>query len=288
MKNKYFTLITFLALGPLVKGQQVTNASFENWSNPAKPDGWYTFSSGGFVNLATKDTTDKVEGTASAKIHTATLSGQTTYEILSLGTADWSFSGGYTYKPVYFPNRPDTLSFAYKYNSPGIDTATAYIKFIKGNTILAEAKLNLIKNSQWNFPYLVLTPNYINADRPDSLLIQFKSSKVRSNFFGVDGSTLNVDNVHFGYKSNTSSTKSISESLNVSVIPNPFSYQINISFDSNELLTVSFFNSLGLPVLQQSFTNTTIINTDQMGSGIYFYELYNSKGLIKTGKIVKL
>ncbi len=287
MKNKHFALIAFLALGILVKGQQAPNAGFETWTNPSKPDGWFTFSTAGFVNLASKDTTDKVEGTASAKIQTANVSFQTIYEILSLGTADFSFNNGYRYNPVFLPFRPDTLFFAYKYNSPGIDTATAYIKLSKGNTILAEATLNLIKSTAWNFPFILLTPKYLNADKPDSILIQFKSSKVRSNFFGVDGSTLNVDNVHFGYKGNSTSTLALKEPTIASIIPNPFSNKLSIFNANNESATISLFNALGQLILQQPFTNSATINTEQMQQGIYFYQLSNSIGTIKSGKIVK-
>jgi hypothetical protein len=290
MKNKYITYIILLAFSRLVNGQQVPNGGFETWANPSQPDGWYTFSSGGFVNLAGKDATSWVEGTSSAKIQTSTIAGQTTYEILSLGTAYYKLQFPaplYIYNPVYFPFRPDTLFFAYKYYSPGIDTASAYIKLSKGNTALLEAELPLIKNEQWSLPFILLTTLYTNDDIPDSLLIQFKSSKTRGNFFGVDGSTLNVDDVHFGYAGLSSSAREIKENFSLRVFPNPFTNQLSFVLTDDGQKTIYLYDFLGHQILRQEFANSTTLNTEQLVDGIYFYELKNSYGTLKTGKVVK-
>ena len=95
MKKIYFNFILLLALCFAAKAQQVPNGGFETWTNPKNPDGWYTYSSASnIIDLAHKDTADKVEGTASAQIQTTFLQGSTIYEILSLGTADFAFGGG--------------------------------------------------------------------------------------------------------------------------------------------------------------------------------------------------
>jgi hypothetical protein len=288
MKKYFFAIWAFLALASVVQGQQVPNAGFEVWTNQAQPDAWYTFSSGGFVNLASKDLSEKVEGIASAKIQTASFSGQTTYEILSLGSAMYQFGIGYTYKPVYFPFRPDTLVFAYKYSSPGVDTATAYIKLMKGNRTLAETEIALTKTSQWTFPSVLLTALYSNADIPDSLLIQFKSSKLRRSFFGVDGSTLHVDAVHLGYVGAPSSASEFSGAVNARVFPSPFSDQLTFAATDNVQTTVSVYDGLGREVLQGAFTNTVTFSTAHLQSGMYIYALKRSDGKLKIGKLVKL
>jgi hypothetical protein len=69
--------------------------------------------------------------------------------------------------------------------------------------------------------------------------------------------------------------------------PNPFSPQLTVSLSNNEAATIILYDYLGQQVLQQIFTNSTIINTEQMQNGIYFYELRNDKGTLKTGKLVK-
>jgi PKD repeat protein len=71
------------------------------------------------------------------------------------------------------------------------------------------------------------------------------------------------------------------------ISPNPFSSQLSFKTSSNEPTTVSLYNFLGQQVLQQTFTNTTTLNTSHMPDGIYFYELRSSKVVIASGKVVK-
>ncbi len=70
-------------------------------------------------------------------------------------------------------------------------------------------------------------------------------------------------------------------------IPNPFSGQLTFAFTDNEPTTVLLYDFLGQQVLRQTFSNSNTINTEQLANGIYFYELRNSKGTLKTGKVVK-
>lgn len=69
--------------------------------------------------------------------------------------------------------------------------------------------------------------------------------------------------------------------------PNPFSSQLTISLADNEQTTVSLYNFLGQQILQQTFTNSTTINTEQFANGIYFYELRNDKGRVANGKVIR-
>lgn len=73
----------------------------------------------------------------------------------------------------------------------------------------------------------------------------------------------------------------------LNLFPNPFSTQLNIQFAVNEATTIILYDFLGRYILQRLFTNSTIINTEQLLDGIYFYEIRNDKGILKTGKIVK-
>lgn len=71
------------------------------------------------------------------------------------------------------------------------------------------------------------------------------------------------------------------------VSPNPFSNQLTFALSDNEQTTVSIYNLFGQQVLQQAFTNSTTLNTEQLTSGIYFYELRNHTGVIKSGKVLR-
>ncbi|HOZ82009.1 MAG TPA: T9SS type A sorting domain-containing protein [Bacteroidia bacterium] len=73
----------------------------------------------------------------------------------------------------------------------------------------------------------------------------------------------------------------------VSLYPNPFSSQLTFSLASNEKTTASLYNFVGQRVLQQTFSNSTTINTEQLPEGIYYYALHNYKGVFKTGKVIK-
>lgn len=77
------------------------------------------------------------------------------------------------------------------------------------------------------------------------------------------------------------------QSGDVSLFPNPFSNQLTFSLADNEQITVSLYDFLGQQVLQQTFTNSTTINTAQLADGVYYYELRSNKGTLKTGKLVK-
>lgn len=73
----------------------------------------------------------------------------------------------------------------------------------------------------------------------------------------------------------------------VIVFPNPFSTQLTFVLTDKVQTTVTLFDCLGRHILQQVFTSSTTMNTEQLANGIYFYELRNSKGALTTGKIVK-
>jgi hypothetical protein len=71
------------------------------------------------------------------------------------------------------------------------------------------------------------------------------------------------------------------------LFPNPFSDKINITARRNDLVEVNFFDVTARKIFNQSFKNSTSINTEQLAKGIYLYEVRNKNGVIKKGKVVK-
>ena len=73
----------------------------------------------------------------------------------------------------------------------------------------------------------------------------------------------------------------------LNLYPNPFSTQLHVELFTNETSTLVLYDIFSRQILQQTFTNSTTINTEQLADGIYFYELRSNKGTLKTGKLVK-
>ncbi|HKR03690.1 MAG TPA: T9SS type A sorting domain-containing protein [Bacteroidia bacterium] len=75
--------------------------------------------------------------------------------------------------------------------------------------------------------------------------------------------------------------------LGSSVYPNPFNSALNIFIDDDDNFEVIIYDLLSRKLLQQEFTRTIVINTEQLAKGIYLYEVRNKNGVMKKGKIVK-
>jgi hypothetical protein len=69
--------------------------------------------------------------------------------------------------------------------------------------------------------------------------------------------------------------------------PTPFSDKLNFAFDNNELSEIILYDIASRKLLQQKFTNSVSINTEQLAKGIYLYEVRCGSSLCKKGKVVK-
>lgn len=73
----------------------------------------------------------------------------------------------------------------------------------------------------------------------------------------------------------------------LSIFPNPFTNKLNITTNNNQLSQVTIYDITSRKLLQQSFTNSITLNTEQLVKGIYIYEVRNKDAVIKKGKVVK-
>lgn len=71
------------------------------------------------------------------------------------------------------------------------------------------------------------------------------------------------------------------------LFPNPFHDKINVMHYTNQLIEINLYDVTARKALSKSFTQTTSISTEQLEKGIYFYEVRNTEGVIKKGKIIK-
>jgi hypothetical protein len=208
MKTKFTLLALFIAAFSISNAQYnpvIPNGGFNRWTSPLNPDGWATLESifGMPMGFASEDTVDFVEGTASIKLMSDTVAGQpqagTQPGIVSLGTGAY-VPGNLSFTGIPFKFRPDTLFFAYKYTSPGRDTASIQLIMLKtGSSPVFAGRVPLDTTSQWVGAYLPLDAYYSSASVPDTLLLQFASSSAAP----VIGSTFHVDAVSFGYRTCT-------------------------------------------------------------------------------------
>lgn len=79
----------------------------------------------------------------------------------------------------------------------------------------------------------------------------------------------------------------INEDSIVYFYPNPFNDNLRITRNTNETLDISLYDVTSRKIFNQSFTNTTLINTEQLAKGLYLYEVRNRNRVIKKGKVVK-
>lgn len=71
------------------------------------------------------------------------------------------------------------------------------------------------------------------------------------------------------------------------VFPNPFTDQLTFALERQEPIFIYLYDFWGRPILQQEFTNSTTINTEQLANGFYLYKLGNDKETIAFGTVVK-
>ncbi len=84
-------------------------------------------------------------------------------------------------------------------------------------------------------------------------------------------------------------TESINEEplIDYSIYPNPFTDKLNFQTHNYEQLEIIIYDITSRKLLQQTFTNTTTLNTEQLAKGMYLYTVRNKNGIIKNGKVIK-
>lgn len=73
----------------------------------------------------------------------------------------------------------------------------------------------------------------------------------------------------------------------ITVYPNPFNDKIEVGIKNNIQSEIFLFDITSRKILQQKFTNSVSLNTEQLAKGIYLYEVRDKNGLYKTGKVLK-
>ncbi|MBC8343856.1 MAG: T9SS type A sorting domain-containing protein [Bacteroidetes bacterium] len=249
----------------------IPNSSFENWLTlqAEEPLGWNTFNL--FFLLDGKQpnvtrSSDAYKGNSSISIKTSSLSffgGELdTFGIATTGMiGDFGFAGGFPMK-----NKPDSLSFYYKYNNSNniLDLAVIYVAFSKYDagmqqSVTIDSALSFLPGSfNWSRKSFAFNPA---SGIPDTSNILLTSSNL---FFGTNsgvGNELIVDEMIYWY--GTVGVPVINDQLNtIFAYPNPARETINMDIDFNSNLDkdlyISIFDLKGKLVYQRNITSLSM------------------------------
>ncbi|MFN8323460.1 MAG: T9SS type A sorting domain-containing protein [Chitinophagales bacterium] len=73
----------------------------------------------------------------------------------------------------------------------------------------------------------------------------------------------------------------------VNLFPHPFANELTCVTADQAPSTITLYTLAEQPIRQQTFTKSMTLDTQVLPAGIYFYQLRNANGLLKTGKVVK-
>lgn len=71
------------------------------------------------------------------------------------------------------------------------------------------------------------------------------------------------------------------------IYPNPFNDKLTFRNINNELSEIILYDIASRKIIQEKFTNSVSLNTEQLAKGLYLYEVRSRSGLCKKGKVVK-
>lgn len=88
----------------------------------------------------------------------------------------------------------------------------------------------------------------------------------------------------------TTSIETIAETEQILIYPNPSDSKFNIKFENgisnHKNPVIEFYNVLGRLIARSALTSSTSQLNPELESGIYFYKLMDTDGLISTGKLI--
>ena len=153
-----------------------------------------------------------------------------------------------------------------------------------------------ISNAVGNFPdtlnWTLVSGNYTAVGGESYLIIgNFKNN------VSTDTSTFNhlsTYNWSYIYIDDVSLTPCASNGITnykneiqVNLFPNPLTDKLNIQINNYEPTEIILYDLSSRKLLQQTFTNSTTINTELLANGMYLYTVRNRNGIIKNGKVIK-
>ena len=73
----------------------------------------------------------------------------------------------------------------------------------------------------------------------------------------------------------------------ISLYPNPLTDKLYVNVKDDVTSEIIIYDMLSKKLMQQTFTNSMVMNMNELAPGIYIYEVRNGNGVLGKGKIVK-
>ncbi len=297
-----FLLASMFLLHSALIAQYVPNGGFEDWEiqenlvvDKENPKGWTSRN-----HLADNPQalfcyrTDESYAESSAVVlqNFYPSPGLCLSSFLSLGVFDPQFPER---RGIAFTHRPTSMSFAYKYfthvpNPTDFYQARALVQLTKWDATSKSARIvgegEYFVSERANFYQVANVPiEYFLDETPDTLRIIFTTPGNPE-----DEVRFTIDNVYLEMHPVSTDVEDKLYLDQVSLFPNPvvgdwLSFFNPLNFDDAELLV---FDALGTLHVNQALEGTDgQINCQDLTAGMYFYQIRQANGLVKTGKLVK-
>ena len=262
--------------------QQIANGNFDTWHTHTDfiPHGWQIppFYNQGDTSGISRSS-DHISGKFSLKL---TEPYNTYDEILTSGKFDknGNVSGG---EP--FQLTGDTLTGYYKYFPHSTDTGGIQVTLLNNGTPVLQLGKILTAAPKWTY----FEMSFDGTSIPDTIRIDIYA---KINYDGIGGSVLFLDDLKLKSQKHSSGISFNSKNeFGISAFPNPAQNQLNIRFNGNvpREFGLKIYNSEGrLMIENESNTggSTVTIPIEQLGPGLYFYEI-TSNGSEARNKFVK-
>ncbi len=147
---------------------------------------------------------------------------------------------------------------------------------------------NTFDTNNWT----LVSGNYTAIGGESFLIIgNFKNDSITNptiinNNSGYSYSYCYIDDVSLTVCGSNGITKNTNQ-ININLFPNPITDKLIVNNDNDEQTVIILYDLSSRKLLEQTFTNSTIINTEQLAKGMYLYEVRNKNGIIKNGKVIK-
>lgn len=311
---KYFIIILLLAsVNQISLSQEIANGGFEdvviNSGNPdlSYPEGWLPFhavflSVECFPNvLQGVLTSDSRTGQYALKMETfacTEVGGGLVHRSSGYTNGNFGTTGVYTIAIDHDQSVPETLTFHYKYEQEGDDTAYAKVLLFNYDDVTPDLNtwervdtvgfaIGYITDASNEYQLYSLPIEYVSSDQPSYVKVEFGSGSDCTLETCTPGTTLWVDDVSFDNTFNLIEYEN-NAGFDVEVYPNPAVNNLNLvvsNIRSSDVI-VEILDYQGKILLKKGVNkidqkeSTISLDTSTLGKGVYFMKTTSSHGCI--------